>query len=581
MANTHPDHLPFLPGNSFKDPTKQRFHVTHTLNYQNGYMQPKVPRVGFGGEQLYYNQISEDELNELANKMPTLTYGQVRQAPPERFIPAHVAFDKKVLKFDGYFKETVTESAQEHYRVRPVEIYYYLEDDSIAIIEPRVENSGIPQGKFLKRQQLPKDDQGNNWHWKDLNISKDFVVYGRVFRITNCDKFTLDYLTSQGIVVDNAESIPKDPYTVSRIIPPQQFITKTNWDARKRFLELDRKVLRFYMVWDDRDTMFGELRPFIMFYFLHDDTMEVREVRINNDGHDPFPVLIRRQKLPKNRNDVKSTFAAIFLELSSHEIKDYFTAIDFQIGKTVLLYNRRFLIYDCDDFTKNYYRQCYGVTNFTPVDVKGPAAELPKRELPPWNGYGSLEDSEQYCKRLAPIPPQKDFIKALHYDKQALRYELRMISLKPENNRRKFIMTYRLADDMLSVYERIIRNSGVLGGKYLLPCRVVKPGCGTSDHPVYYSPADFAIGSVITLFKHRFEIVNCDEAVLTILEQNPDWPQDVVESIRKLHKKQAPLDPPTEHEKEAQKDIKAEEEAAKQEANKYKKNDLHDKKEEQ
>lgn len=51
----------------------------------------------------------------------------------------------QVLKFTAYFKETVHESPQEYYRVRPVEIFYYLEDDSISVVEPHVENSGIPQ----------------------------------------------------------------------------------------------------------------------------------------------------------------------------------------------------------------------------------------------------------------------------------------------------------------------------------------------------------------------------------------------------------------------------------------------------
>jgi hypothetical protein len=35
-------------------------------------------------------------------------------------VPAHVAMDKKVLTFNGYFKETVHESQDEHYRVRHV-----------------------------------------------------------------------------------------------------------------------------------------------------------------------------------------------------------------------------------------------------------------------------------------------------------------------------------------------------------------------------------------------------------------------------------------------------------------------------
>ena len=35
-----------------------------------------------------------------------------------------------------------------------------------------------------------------------------------------------------------------------------------------------------------------------------DDTIEVREVHQPNDGRDPFPVLICRQRLSKNRKDL-------------------------------------------------------------------------------------------------------------------------------------------------------------------------------------------------------------------------------------------------------------------------------------
>jgi len=547
MATTRPDHLPFLPGNSFKDPTKQRFHVSNTLNYKNGSMQQKVVRVGLGGEKLYNNQISEQELHELANKMPTLTYGQAKQAPPEVFIPAHVAFDKKVLKFDGYFKETVNESAQEFYRVRPVEFYYYLEDDSIAIIEPKVENSGIPQGKLLRRQQLPKDDQGNNYHWKDLNVAQNFCVYGKVFRLTHCDKFTTDYLTSRGIVLNDCEMIPDDPYTVSRIQLPHQTVTKSEWDERKRFLELDRKVLRFWCVWDDRDAMFGQLRPFILHYFLVDDTIEVNEVRKDNDGQDPFPSIIGRQKIPKDRSNVKSSFPAIALELSNEEIKEWITPADLKIGNTVVLYNRRFLLYDCDEFTKRYYRHSYGMTDFTPIDVQGPSPVVPPRELPPYNGFGSIEDSKGYCLKILPQPPKKDFVKMLENDKKLLRYELQMISYRPEDERRKFIMTYNLADDMLKVHELTIRNLGRIGGKFLSVCRVPKYGEGTKDDPVYYGPQDFAIGAVVKFFGTKFRIVNCDLRVVALLEEKAGfWPPAVLESVKKLHQVEPPLADATE-----------------------------------
>lgn len=74
--------------------------------------------------------------------------------------------------------------------MRPVVLYYYLEDDSMCVIEPEVENSGMPQGKLLKRQRLPKNKCGEHYHWKDLNLAVDVCVYGTVYRITHCDAFT-------------------------------------------------------------------------------------------------------------------------------------------------------------------------------------------------------------------------------------------------------------------------------------------------------------------------------------------------------------------------------------------------------
>ena len=58
------------------------------------------------------------------------------------------------------------ESPAEYFRVRPVDIYYYLEDDSISVVEPHVENSGMPQGKDFK-PNCEKQSQ----HLQDLFIN--------------------------------------------------------------------------------------------------------------------------------------------------------------------------------------------------------------------------------------------------------------------------------------------------------------------------------------------------------------------------------------------------------------------------
>ena len=75
---------------------KSKYHRSHSLGFKNGYAVQPRPTVGIGGVAIPYNELSEQELDELANYKPTLTYGQAKQAPPEDFVPAHVAWDKKV-----------------------------------------------------------------------------------------------------------------------------------------------------------------------------------------------------------------------------------------------------------------------------------------------------------------------------------------------------------------------------------------------------------------------------------------------------------------------------------------------------
>lgn len=66
------------------------------------------------------------------------------------------------------------------------------------LIEPVVENSGIPQGQVMQRQRLSND--GGYWTWRDLNLGMNIFVNGRVYRIVNCDQFTKNWYAKQGIV---------------------------------------------------------------------------------------------------------------------------------------------------------------------------------------------------------------------------------------------------------------------------------------------------------------------------------------------------------------------------------------------
>lgn len=95
-----------------------------------------------------------------------------------------------MLRFYAYFQENVLFSPVEDYRVRPVVVYYYLEDDTMSIVEPKVQNSGLSQGMRIKRQRLPKAEGSLFYMWNDLNVAMDLVVYGVKYRIVHCDIFT-------------------------------------------------------------------------------------------------------------------------------------------------------------------------------------------------------------------------------------------------------------------------------------------------------------------------------------------------------------------------------------------------------
>ena len=148
--------------------------------------------------------------------------------------------------------------------MRKVRILVYLEDDSISVMEPPQENSGIPQGVLIKRQRLPKSE---NEYFKptDFNLGIELTFYGKTFRIVSCDRFTEKYMTETLKVTLNApESMPRDQYLESRNKPKKNALAhEEHHDKLRQFLLNDRKVLRFYTLWDDRENMYGELRHFV------------------------------------------------------------------------------------------------------------------------------------------------------------------------------------------------------------------------------------------------------------------------------------------------------------------------------
>ncbi len=75
------------------------------------------------------------------------------------------------------------------------------------------------------------------------------------------------FLTSAGVSVNANESAPRDSYDdlleKKRGIQSPARNVGARMDPLRQYLENDRKVLRFYCIWDDTPELFGDERAFV------------------------------------------------------------------------------------------------------------------------------------------------------------------------------------------------------------------------------------------------------------------------------------------------------------------------------
>lgn len=135
--------------------------------------------------------------------------------------------------------------------------------------------------------------------------------------------------------------------------------------------------------------------------------------------------------------------------------------MDLKIGQILNVFGRSVVLTDCDKFTRDYYQKKYGIEEFVPIERPKEIRWLSgyvERPIPPYNGWGSFEDSEANCHSIQPKAPQRDMKKFLTLGNCNLRFKAKMISAIDNDSDREFIITYYLSDDTISVFEIVKRN---------------------------------------------------------------------------------------------------------------------------
>lgn len=542
--------IPNLPGYGFKRRQKN-YHRPQTFNVVNGIRVEQQEGVTFERPKLVKVANPPDPRRHGSLPMST-TQEEYREAVPreEVELPAWDALDRHVLRFYGYFKEFVIETNLETERVRNCVVYYYLEDDTVQVIEKKQDNSGIPQGQILRRHRFP-GPSGGYLNWQDLVVGSFLHIYGRSIYILDCDDWSRSFYAAQGMEQGPPDKAEQDAFMTSRMQMMQKGsvgIPRTherlyrevqlggghvNADMQQ-FMEWDRKVCRFYAVIDDLSLPQYERRPFCLLYFLADDTVEIREQYPLNCGRDPYPIFFRRGRLTRGSVKVNGPLD------KAPDKKDFVHITDFSVNRIHELMGYKFYIYDADPFTRQYFQDELGETLEESKDVRLPERAVERPKTPPYTGYGSWEDSMGSVHQLIPKPPKKDFQKLYTHDGKVLRFTCCQANPKPEDIDRLFVVNFNLADDTLSIHEPPQRNIGIVTGKFLEKGIHVNQMTGE-----IFKPQDLYPGAIIKVYNREFEIVDMDDYTRKFIE-NPSAARSfdldaVLEKFREGLRQQFPL----------------------------------------
>jgi hypothetical protein len=389
-------------------------------------------------------------------------------------LPSYITNEGRVCSFIAYFTEVPREGIENRSRV--VFIKFFMEDNSLEMIEPRVENSGTTQGKFLKRHKVSKGDTKEPFQVDDFYCGAQVNIYNRIYTIIDCDNGTKKILEARGTPFGPPMSLPGTVYDpksragMSRAAPRKTARETKNKD----YFQYDTKVLRFYGVWDSRGMLFGDELNVKLHYLLAENTIEVVPINGRNSGRDRLPKLLKKTSIIKpptspsrtgefdfaasgsfvseerggspsggrspsrgtspSRGNTAGSGSATTLNALAQANKlqpaTPYHWTDLKVGMVIPVASMTLLLCDADEFTREFYKS-KNMPLDAPIIRAPPQYPTLQQTIPPYNGFGSEEDSLQTCKQtLVLSAPSKDGAKMKQLANMILRYEAVMADPK-------------------------------------------------------------------------------------------------------------------------------------------------------
>lgn len=467
----------------------------------------------------------------------------------------YVTAPRLVCTYVAYFTENYAKHMEA--QSRSVYIKLYLEDNSIEIVEPKVENSGGPCGKFLKRHQILRpisktSPRGQAPQGPLLYTSADFYagacleIYDRTYYVVDCDAATRRHMESVGIDFGESETLPGSVYDPKSRPGMPRKANKAGMKKDKKhgvlgFFEYDRKVLRFYGAWDCRDSLYGDDLRVKLHYSLADGLIEIVPMHERNSGRDKLPKFMKKNSVMKAREDFMTTTApiidddslqgysstglissgsmlALFGEGPGVEPAKPYHWTDLKIGDSIPVAAYNIVLIDADEFTRSFYAS--------------KEMTLGQAIVPPPPVYPEVTDEPPPPLMAMPTKTKEEGIKAAFFMGISLRFRAKFIDPKEADKSREFVIQYFMDNDTIQVMEPPKRNSGHKGGLFL----------ARSQPKGLFNPKELYLGSKVTILNHNFTVLDADMATFKFMESYPDtWLMCNVEVVSGKMKKRKEL----------------------------------------
>ncbi|DBA03455.1 TPA: hypothetical protein N0F65_002863 [Lagenidium giganteum] len=545
--------VPMIPGimsTHYQDIGRRSFRKSQMLHQMSQGKVLEVPQVPSSTTVL-----PEDNANQQPRARPKgqgVVSSKYRVDPTQ---PSWITNDRQVLRFFGYVQEDVEERGVAATRTRRIVLCYYLSDGTISISEPKTPNSGMVQGELVRKSIVTKPN-GTAFSPSDLRIGSNVRLFGRVYHLVDCDEATRAYYAETDAHApqpsprkypdDHGSQLDEIMAIKNKLQAKVASVEASKAEQVRKFQELSQRVLRFYVSWQDPHPLYPETRRYVLHYFLCDDTIEVVEPRDERSGRGHFPVLLSRRKMKNElaRGRAIASASATGATDANTTPERWLTDRDLRCGEWIQLFSRKFLLEDCDAFTRDYYLQTHGVTQekFSTPKPKSKAvaskwklfqAKSPKASAP--NAPGDnlrrvVHDAQGHTEQA------KHFHASDALDKKLLRFRAKFHGLPPDdvNAHRRFIVTYYLEDDTLAIFEPPVKNSGIIGGRFLDRGRFRRVQHArhggthareTQKERSCYTASDFYVGAVVGFEfspNQRLELIEADKQTLSYCEAHPD-----------------------------------------------------------